>query len=406
MQLDLRYGNGASLGLEIDDTALVADYSQPRVANLADPGAETLLALASPLDFPSLDQAVTPGDMVTIAIGGGVPRAAALVRSLVDLLLRCGVSADSIVVLRSPANVQRGAEDPCAELPPEVRGAVQSLIHDANDRSLLAYLAATADARPIYLNRALCDADLVIPIAAAQSGPADGAYGGGLYPTFSNQETQKRYRNPLLRDADSEVAARARSEANEVAWLLGLLFAIQVAPGADAGIAAVLAGSYESVCRRARELLLEIWDWPIEARASLVVAAVDGGAPEQTWENIGRALAAANRAVVDEGAIAIVSDLAGDPGLAIQMLAEIEDRRAALAEIKKQRPDDLVPAIQLAKAAARAQVYLLSHLDETLVERLGLARVDEAQDVARLARRHRSCTVLGSAQHGMPRVTG
>jgi len=131
---------------------------------------------------------------------------------------------------------------------------------------------------------------------------------------------------------------------------------------------------------------------------------VDGGAPEQTWENIGRALAAANRAVVDEGAIAIVSDLAGDPGLAIQMLAEIEDRRAALAEIKKQRPDDLVPAIQLAKAAARAQVYLLSHLDEALVERLGLARVDEAQDVARLARRHRSCTVLGSAQHGMPRV--
>ena len=152
-------------------------------------------------------------------------------------------------------------------------------------------------------------------------------------------------------------------------------------------------------------MLLEIWDWPIEARASLVVAAVDGGAPEQTWENIGRALAAANRAVVDEGAIAIVSDLAGDPGLAIQMLAEIEDRRAALAEIKKQRPDDLVPAIQLAKAAARAQVYLLSHLDETLVERLGLARVDEAQDVARLPRRHRPCTVLGSAQHGMPRVT-
>ena len=38
------------------------------------------------------------------------------------------------------------------------------MIHDPHDRQQLSYLAASAEGRPIYLNRTLYDAELVIPV--------------------------------------------------------------------------------------------------------------------------------------------------------------------------------------------------------------------------------------------------
>ena len=46
-----------------------------------------------------------------------------------------------------------------------------------------------------------------------------------------------------------------------------------------------------------RELYRAAWDWPLRQRASLVVAAIEGDAAQQTWENVGRALQAAGKFV-------------------------------------------------------------------------------------------------------------
>ena len=45
----------------------------------------------------------------------------------------------------------------------------------------------------------------------------------------------------------------------------------------------------------------------------------------------------------------------------------------------------------------RAHVYLLSRLDDNVVEQLGMAPVANAREIARLASRHESCVLLANA---------
>lgn len=398
----LRYGRNSEVRLEVPDEALVAELAAPLAEAVADPGAAVAAALAAPVDFPPLEQAVVPGDRVVLALGSGVPRAASVVRPIVETLLRRGIDPAMITILRTQEDVHRLAPDPGAELGSAWRDQVSVVVHNPDDRQKLSYLAATADGKPIYLNRALCDADMVIPVSCMQSGPASAAYAAGVYPTFSDQPTRQRYRHPALADGDSEIAERARHEANEVAWLLGIVFALQTVPGSADELLGVVAGNYEAVSRMAAALYDRAWNCRIPHRASLVVAGLQGGESEQTWENLGRAVSAASRAVSDDGAIAILCDVEAEPGPGVRRIADFENPREALRQLRKERPRDMVPAMQLARALTRARVYLLSRLEESLVEELGVAPVDEAADIVRLVRRHPSCIVLANAQHAVP----
>ncbi len=399
MESILHYGRSSQIRLDVADETLVAYCDGPRGAPIESPSLAIELALESPLDFPPLSQAITPGDRVTIALGQGVPRVAELLPPVVQALLGCGVSPDMITVLRAPSPSNGAAEDPRAGLSSELKEAISLVEHLPTSRNEHAYLATTAEGRTIHLNRVLCEADVVIPIACMQSGPAGGSYGAGLYPTFSTQETIERYRNPSLANSDSEIAERARHEANEVAWLLGVLFAIQTVPGQGGTLLSVVAGMYEAATRRADELYREAWNFSVPQRAGLVVAAIEGDDSEQTWENVGRAIAAASHVVADEGIIAVLSEVAIEPGEGVRRVHDFENPRQALRELRKVRPVDVFPAIQLARALSRARVYFHSRLSEGVIEELGMAPVDEAEDIARLASRHSSCVVLSNAQH-------
>ena len=149
---------------------------------------------------------------------------------------------------------------------------------------------------------------------------------------------------------------------DHVAWLLGVNFTIQLVPAAGDRVLHVLAGESDAVRRRARELYHAAWGWPVARQAGLVVAAIEGGAGQQTWENVGRALQAAGRFVEEGGAIAVCCDLAAPPGPAMQQIAGRSSREAALRQVGKQRPVDALPAAQLAQALDRNKVYLLSRL--------------------------------------------
>ena len=111
-----------------------------------------------------------------------------------------------------------------------------------------------------------------------------------------------------------------RHEADEVAWWLGVLMSIQIVPAAGGSVLHVLAGAPESVHRRGNALCREAWSCQVPRRAELVVAAIEGDRGQQSWENVGRALAAASRAVTDDGAIALCTELADRPGPALQWL--------------------------------------------------------------------------------------
>jgi hypothetical protein len=85
----------------------------------------------------------------------------------------------------------------------------------------------------------------------------------------------------------------------------------------------------------------------------------------------------------------------------MQRLVGARSRQNAVRQIRKERPEDLLPATQLARALDRADVYLLSRLDPSMVEDLEMAPIAEPGELARLTRRYPSCILVSNAPNAL-----
>ncbi len=394
----LRYGMDSSFEIPCEADALF-ECRAPEGSPPADLAAAVGEALAAPLDFPPLAQATTPADRVVVALEPGLPCAAELVAAVVDSLLAAPVDPDGITVLQDPADARAGVADPRRLIPQAFRERVALATHDPHDRNKLAYLAADDAGSPILLNRALHEADLVLPIGCLHSESTAGCFGlhGILFPGFSDRETQKRFRSPAALGSDDTARQKLVEQSDRAAWLLGVQMTLQVLPGPGDSVLRVLAGQSETVAWQGSVLYHEAWDYRPAQPADLVVAAIRGGPGQQTWENVGRALDAALNAVDNDGAIAVCCSLADNPGPALQQLAAAGSRQAALQQIEKEQPPDALVGASLARARDRASVYLLSGLDPEVVDQLDMIHVAEADELVRLAGHYPSCLLLADA---------
>lgn len=392
MSFELNYGDGDTVRVDLPPE-VVLDFSLPRGEVIQDPVAAVLAAVAEPVGFPPLSQATVPGDRIVIALDRGVPAGAAAVAGVVHGLLQGNASPQDIrLIVTGEEERQSG---PTRLLAPDIRDAIEILVHDPHKKAGLAYLAASQEGKPIYFNRAIDEADVVIPIGQLRLDSAWGYVGvhGCLYPRFSDAATQERFRRS---GADwSKQQRLRREEADEAAWLLGVQFTVQVAPGTRNALLHVIAGESHAVAEQGRRVCEQAWLHKPTQRANLVVAAIEGGPAEQTWENLARALNAASGAVADGGAIVLCTRLhvTDDDRSATATGSDAADEQGDRASARR------IAAKLLHKTRERAQVFLLSDLDGDLVENMGLGHVSVPEEVTRLSRRFTSCMLLGNAQH-------
>jgi len=403
MPFELKYGDEGSLQLELPQKAVVADGCQPRGTPLDDPASAVIAALADPLDFPPFSRAVIPGDRIALALDLGIPLVGDIVAGAVHTVLEAGASAEDIAVVLAPGSDPDSLQLIRSRLPLPIRDQVGVVVHDPTDEGFLGYLAASKDGKPVYFNRWVYDADVVLPISTMRLEKSLGYVGvhGGLFPTFSDGATLARFRAPT--SADWAVhQRRRREEADEAAWLLGVQCTLQIAPGPGNSVLHALAGDARAVAQKGRVLCEAAWLHQAPQRASLVVATIEGGPEQQTWENFARALFAASHAVTDGGAIVLCTNLCRAPGPALRRLTEIGATDDEVQrDLRREKSVDAMSAALLAEAQQRAQVYLLSGLDGDVVEDLGLGHVTDVEQVQRLSRGHRSCILLGNAHHAM-----
>ncbi|MBN1396368.1 MAG: DUF2088 domain-containing protein [Pirellulales bacterium] len=397
----LRYGINSSLEIE-SSSAITADG--PQWSSLAEPDEAVSAALDEPIDYPPLAKCTTPGDRVVLALDRGVPQAAEVTAAVVHALLRAGVGGDGISVLTSDDNEDGAAEDPCRLVEAGQREQIRVIVHDPADRRQLAYLAADSSGEAILVSRALHDADMVLPIGCFHDERAAGYFGihGAVYPAFSDAKTIQRFRGLGSLDQSGERRRELTEQVDNVAWLLGVNLTVQVIPAGGGRIMRVLAGESDSVRRRGRELYDSLWSKKVSGRAGLVVAAIEGPAAEQTWENLGRVLRTAGNFTEEGGAIAVCCDLSARPGPAVRHLAGEPSRAKAVRHIGRHRPPDALPAAQIAAALDRNKVYLLSRLEPAAVEELDMVPLENSAQLSRLVQQYSSCTLLADAQYIIP----
>ncbi len=401
MPVELKYGDCGTLRMELPEHIVLVDFSAPRGVPLDDPSAAVAAAMADPLNFPRLSDATIPGDRIVLAVDRGVPQLPAVVAGVIHTLIEGGAALVDLEIVMA-ASVDESPVCPVSALPDTMRDAIKVSRHESSNRESLMYLSASKEGKPIYFNRTIGEADVVLPISTLrldQSLGYSGVY-GGLFPTFSDEATQMRYRAPSSADWAAH-RRRRREEAEEAAWALGVQFTVQVTPGPGNTVLNVLAGDAQAVARYGQKLCEAAWLHRVSQRARLVVASIEGGPEQQTWENFGRALYAASQAVADGGAIVLCTNLQCRPGPALQRLTGMRDYDSLLHDLRRERSHDATSAALLAEALERVQVYLLSNLDESAVEDLGVGHVADSDQLERLSRQFESCMLLGNAQHAV-----
>jgi nickel-dependent lactate racemase len=365
-----------------------------------DPAIAVVNALAQPLEYPPLSAGIVPGDRVAIALDEGVPCTPEIVRGIVQSLRRSGVENDGISVVTCDAETCRLCRD---NLGAHGENGIAFVVHNPDDERELCLVGVTKKHGPLVINRTIFDADVVLPLGVARTG--NSSVYDSLFPRFSNTETIERYRTPAGLDSEAILAERAR-ETDEAGWLIGAPLVIEVVPGENETVAHVVAGQPHAVAQHVELLARQQWRRRYLRRASLVIATVTGGAANSNWRNIGRALAAAERLVTDDGAIAVCSNLDEPPGPSLGRLIGADDLADTERQLLHDHSADSWSAWQLARALQRGPVYFMSQLDGETVEDMGMAPVAGIEELVRLSQRHESYILLDDAQHAIASVIG
>ncbi len=360
----------------------------------------TIAALAAPIDFPPLSAGIVPGDRVAIALDDGIPCVAEIVRGAVRSLESAGIERESISVVTGDSTANRICRDADAN---EEAVGVKFVVHDPDDKENLCPVGHTKRGETLLINRSIFDADVVLPIGCARVN-GRGAY-ESLFPRFSGAELIGQYRTPQKIESPAELASRLR-ETNEAGWLIGVPMVVEVVPGQSGSVAHVVAGEPSAVARKCQKLSQERWSLESPQQVSLMIATITGGPESQTWTSVGHALVTAEHLVEDGGAVAICSNLNEPPGRSLGRLIGNSDLAAAERKISHDHNADSWPAWLLARALQRGPVYFLSQLKPDTVEDLGLAPIENLDELVRLAARHESVVVVEDAQNAVVRVGG
>ena len=356
-------------------------------------------ALQSPIDMPTLDQALVPDDRIVIALDRDTPCAAETLASIWHWMEKRGIDPARVSIIQ-PASLTGKATDPRSLLPESVSREIAWTIHDPTSDDACAYLATSTKGERIYLAREVVEADFVLPVTSVGFDPILGYRGttSVLYPGLSSVDAIRQSIGQGHQELSPSDPRPVRQLVDEIAWLMGIQFCVQIVPG-ETGLSSVFAGLPEAVQRKSQELLDDHFLIRMHERVDTVVVAVSGTTTGDGWEQVGRALATARRLVKGQGRIVVLSDLAGEPGDGIRLVKEVEEPGDALSPLRSMMPPDLQAATHLANAAAWARLFSISQLPDALAEDLFMYPMENLGEVQRLLEQSESCALIGAAQH-------
>ena len=407
MPTTLTYGLKSTCLLDSAEVIELRPREQPTLAGDALVAA-VRAQLDEPLNYASLSQATIPGDRIVLAIEPAIPQqlAVAVVDGALRALREAGAEEGCVTILTSSplANGEMHAEQLKAELADLGHAHCHVQTHNPDNEKQGAFLGVTQAGRALRLNRYLCDADFVLPIgitrAQHRTSGAPTSF-GGLYPAFSDREAIDRF-SAATAEHGTSASDEGWRELEECGCLLGVGMTLQVVPSRGGQVAAVLAGQPQSVAQQAASKYCQTWGCETELRGDLVIATLTGDASQQTWQNLGRAVAAAEAVLAPGGAIAICSELADPPGRGLGQLIGNEDAMVVEREILRNPSADSGPALRLCRALQRGAIYLRSQIPPSVVESLGMTPLESENELERLAQTLRPCLVLEEAQWLLP----
>src|SRR5262245_51344704 len=243
--------------LEVSDGKLIPMNEGSHAPALSDIAESVAQAIEQPHAFPPLRQAVVPGDHVAIVLDDGIPTPGSVLAPLMECLAGAGVLSRDVHIVQVP----RRENGRSVLTPDSVPPGIQLVQHDPRDRTKLSYLASTKAGTRVYLNREIVDADLVVLVGRVDYHPILGYWGTSaeVFPGLADATAQQQFLGRISEPVNAKTRTSLRRESDEVAWLLGVQFAVQVVIGGNDETVSVSAGLWNEVQQQAQRALDRYW---------------------------------------------------------------------------------------------------------------------------------------------------
>ena len=214
-------------------------------------------ALLTPLGLPELSRCVVPGDSVAIVIDPETPHLIDLLVAVGEQLLSVPDSGIALSLMLPPDPGSAGWSHLVEKLPLRLQQELTVHVHDPSATDQLSYLASSAAGDRVYLNRRISDADLLVTIGIVCFDSLLGYRGttSAIFPSFSDTDAIQQARTQGHPELTPEQPRPYRQLIDEVGWLLGTQFSVQVVPGPGDTPLAILAGLPEDVMTVGKDLV-------------------------------------------------------------------------------------------------------------------------------------------------------
>jgi nickel-dependent lactate racemase len=272
--------NGQPRPLAVPRDNLAYELTMTDLPPLADPAAAIVEALEAPIGVPPLSEQVRPGMKVALLTGDRITDVMLGVRDgvgprVLDHLNRLGIRDEDVTLVHAGgSHYNPDWQDRFGEA---LLGRVRAIRHDAWDESTLRYLGVTRRATPVWVNRAVTEADFVLGIGEISPNVHGGWTGGGkiIVPGVAGMDTIEQNHHYLMAPLNPLGLADGnplRLDMEEGAGLAGLPMKVDVLVDSQARVVQVFAGDFLQEHRAALPAAREIWMTKMEPVDIVVVS--------------------------------------------------------------------------------------------------------------------------------------
>ena len=414
MKIDFGFGTGTQT-VEVPDKNLVGILMANDVPRGLRNEEEVKQALENPIGSPRLREIVKPGEKIAV-ITSDITRPCPTWRmmpGLLDELYAAGCRREDITLVFALGSHRAQTEEEMKHLAGD--RAWEEIRCEDSDPEDCVHLGFTERGTPVDISRRVAEADRRICLGNIEYHYFAGYSGGAkaIMPGCSTPAAIQANHSMMVRDdacAGNLEGNPLRRDIEEAGAMVGIDFILNVVLDEHKSIVKAVAGDVTKAHREGCAFLDQMYLKKLPARADIVIVSQGGAPKDLNLYQTQKALDNAKHAVKPGGTIILIGSCREGLGSRVfeEWLLSADSPESMIERIRRDFQLGGHKAAAIAMVLEKAEICLVSDMEEELVKRIFLKPVKSAQEAldAAFRRLGPEATVLAMPYGGstLPRV--
>lgn len=395
-----KYGHGYK-DFSLEQEKVMAEIKVAEMAPLTDLKQAVLDAIYHPIDSKPLNELLQPGQKVAFICNDPtrVANSHDFMPILVEELNKMGIKDEDMRIVFALGTHRKMTQEEMIEAVGEdVAKRLPMYNSDCNKQEDFEYFGETSFGTPVWLNKLICDVDLVIMTGTIVHHFFSG-FGGGrkaVLPGVAAMETIRRnhslmmspdaqlgklHGNPVYEDQMEGVRLFAKEHR---------MFLFNAILDAKKQFLKIFAGDWEKAHLEACKFVDKVYGVEIDAPADIVIASCGGYPKDINVYQLQKTMDNAWCAVKDGGVVIIIGECEEGSGSAAleKALQEHPSPDAIKAQLEKNFVIGAHKAFAITRLMKKAKFILVSALDKKIASDLLFEAVDNVDEAIELAEKY------------------